>query len=216
MFCFGGEFISKRKCFHSLVRGCSLDPCDSKINVRIERPFSGTRNVRGHRSVATQALSWDAPPLEAPGHNVKMLDQSTQRKQFWMYLYENLGNEANVAKIAEAKAWASSSTDACHGPDINGAVYQNAIESRGFVACVFCAMQHWSEQLVPRYLTGPHCTIKSPAAVADLLSVEWYSEQWPLIPKGELEASAVDFPYQCISVKMVRGRPGKFLCTTDA
>ena len=38
--------------------------------------------------------------------------------------------------------------------------------------------------------------MKNPAAVADLLSVEWYSEQWPLIPKAELEASAVDFPYQ--------------------
>ena len=39
--------------------------------------------------------------------------------------------------------------------------------------------------------------MKNPAAVADLLSVDWYSEQWPLIPTAELEASAVDFPYQC-------------------
>jgi hypothetical protein len=39
--------------------------------------------------------------------------------------------------------------------------------------------------------------MKNPAAVADLLSVDWYSEQWPLIPVAEHEASAVDFPYQC-------------------
>jgi hypothetical protein len=38
--------------------------------------------------------------------------------------------------------------------------------------------------------------MQNPAAVADLLSVDWYSEQWPLIPRAELEASAVDFPYQ--------------------
>ena len=47
-----------------------------------------------------------------------------------------------------------------------------------------------------RHLTGPKCTMKNAAAVVDLLAVDWYSEQWPLIPKEELEASAVDFPYQ--------------------
>ena len=58
-------------------------------------------------------------------------------------------------------------------------------------------MLHWSEHLAPLHLVGPMCTMKNPAAVADLLSVDWYSEQWPLIPVAELEASAVDFPYQC-------------------
>ena len=37
--------------------------------------------------------------------------------------------------------------------------------------------------------------MKNAAAVPDLLAVDWYSEQWPLIPKAELEASAVDSPY---------------------
>ena len=54
-----------------------------------------------------------------------------------------------------------------------------------------------AEHFACLHLVGPSCTMQNPAAVADLLSAEWYSEQWPLIPKAELEASAVDFPYQC-------------------
>ena len=29
-----------------------------------------------------------------------------------------------------------------------------------------------------------------------MLSADWYHEQWPRIPKEELEASSVDFPHQ--------------------
>ena len=49
--------------------------------------------------------------------------------------------------------------------------------------------------------------MKNAAAVADLLAVEWYSEQWPLIPKAELEASAVDF---LMNVKMLHWQPERF------
>ena len=57
-------------------------------------------------------------------------------------------------------------------------------------------MLQWSEHLAALHLVGPMCTMKNAAAVADLLAIDWYSEQWPLIPKAELETSAVDFPYQ--------------------
>ena len=39
----------------------------------------------------------------------------------------------------------------------------------------------------------PSARSKTLSAVADLLSVNWYSEQWPLISKKELEISAIDF-----------------------
>jgi len=56
-------------------------------------------------------------------------------------------------------------------------------------------MLHWSEQLHCVYIAGQNCEMKNRAAVAELLSVEWYANQWPLIPRPELDASAVDFPY---------------------
>ena len=57
-------------------------------------------------------------------------------------------------------------------------------------------MLHWSEHLALVHLVGPMCTLKNVAAVADLLAVDWYSEQWPFIPKAEFEASAVGSLYQ--------------------
>jgi hypothetical protein len=134
---------------------------------------------------------------------VEFQDQAWQQKQFWAYLYETCANEADATttatcntKSVEAKIWSSADPGAHEGPDVNGAVYQKVSEDRGFVACVFCAMLHWSDHLMCLHLVGPRCTMRNPAAVADLLSAEWYSEQWPLIPKAELEASAVVFPYQ--------------------
>ena len=40
--------------------------------------------------------------------------------------------------------------------------------------------------------------MKNPAAVTELISVDWYSEQLPLIPKAELDASAVGFHYKSV------------------
>jgi hypothetical protein len=135
--------------------------------------------------------------------HAELQDQAVQRKQFWAYLYGTCANEADAAtttecttKVVDAKTWACVGTEAHEGPDLNGAVYQKANEGRGFVACVFCAMLHCSEHLARLHLVGPKCTMQKPAAVADLLSVDWYSKQWRLIPTAELEASAVDFPYQ--------------------
>ena len=42
------------------------------------------------------------------------------------------------------------------------------------------------------------CFMASPAAVADLVSVEWYKSQWPSIPDEELDASAVDLPHEAV------------------
>ena len=129
--------------------------------------------------------------------------QEWQRKQLWAYLYEICGNEANANtttaspnKLIEAKIWASVGIEKPPGPDLNGAVYAKPYEPRSFEACVFCAMLHWSEHLKSVYIAGENNEIKNPAAVADLLSVDWYSDQWPLIPKEELNASAIDFPYE--------------------
>ena len=40
--------------------------------------------------------------------------------------------------------------------------------------------------------------MQNPRAVAQLLSVEWYKEQWPSIPPEELDASAVDLPFEVL------------------
>ena len=56
-------------------------------------------------------------------------------------------------------------------------------------------MLHWSENLYSEYLVGPQCCIQDRAAFADNLAAEWYHERWPLIPREELMASAVDFPH---------------------
>ena len=55
---------------------------------------------------------------------------------------------------------------------------------------------HWSEQLALLYIASPKNTLKNPEAVANLLAVDWYAEQWPLIPRCELDASAVYFSYE--------------------
>ena len=66
---------------------------------------------------------------------------------------------------------------------------------REFVACVFCALQFWSEELLQCFITGPQCFMKSPELVAELLDVEHYAKAWPLIPHEELMASSVQLPY---------------------
>ena len=69
-------------------------------------------------------------------------------------------------------------------------------ERRQFVACAFCAMQYWNEELRQVYIAGPSCFMKNPAMVAELLSADWYKKEWPLIPVEELDASAVDLPHK--------------------
>ena len=66
---------------------------------------------------------------------------------------------------------------------------------RQFVACVFCALLSWSEELHRCHLAGPHCFMQSPHLVAELLKTEHYSEAWPLIPRAELDASSVLLPH---------------------
>ena len=67
---------------------------------------------------------------------------------------------------------------------------------RQFVACVFCALLRWSEEQRQVYIAGPWCFMKSPRLVAELLSAAAYAEAWPLIPREELDASAVALPHQ--------------------
>jgi len=66
---------------------------------------------------------------------------------------------------------------------------------RQFVACVFCALLSWSEELQQCYLAGPQCFMQSPHLVAELLSTERYADAWPLIPRQELDASSVPLPH---------------------
>ena len=68
-------------------------------------------------------------------------------------------------------------------------------EHRAFKACVCCAMQQWSENLHSEFLVGPQCSIPNREGFAECLSAEWYHSRWPLIPREELMASAVDFPH---------------------
>ena len=70
---------------------------------------------------------------------------------------------------------------------------------RQLSACAFCARQEWPEEQCCVYLAGEHCFMPTPALVAELLSVEWYKTQWPLIPAEELDASAVDLPHLSVS-----------------
>ena len=150
---------------------------------------------------------------------VKLPDEAWQRKQFWAYLYETCASKAAAsattgpdASIVKAKLWASAGAETPERPHLDGAVYQTATESRSFEACVFCAMLHWSEHLSHHHLVGPKCTMPNPAAVAELLSVDWYSAQWPLIPVAELEASAVDFPYQCENGQWMTRKVNVLIC----
>ena len=84
---------------------------------------------------------------------------------------------------------------------------------RGFVACVFCALCYWSEEQHRLYIAGPHCFMSRPSLVAQLLSVEAYAAAWPLIPREELDASAVSLQHKdafgdeaCTSVLMHKRR----------
>ena len=132
---------------------------------------------------------------------VQLPDQASRLKLFWSFLYEQFSNGAAAGatfdtNIVEAKKWASFGKEDPEGPEIYKPVYQEKHEGRSFEACVFCARLHWSEHLAHLYLVGQECTMQNPAEVAALLSMDWYSQEWPMIPKAELEASAIDFPYQ--------------------
>ena len=52
-------------------------------------------------------------------------------------------------------------------------------ERRQFLACAFCAMQYWNDELTREYIAGPNSFMRNPANVAELLSADWYKEQWP-------------------------------------
>ena len=56
-------------------------------------------------------------------------------------------------------------------------------------------MLQWSENLYSEYLVGPQCRIRDRAQIAESLSAEWYHQRWPLIPREEIMASAIDFPH---------------------
>ena len=129
-------------------------------------------------------------------------DPNLQLKQFWDYLYETCRNDTGeiASNPSEAAIGAGINTASAGEADFQGSTMpEEAEESRSFHACVFCAMLHWTENLARLYIAGPKCTMQNPAAVAELLAADWYSEQWPLIPRAEIHASAVDFPYQCES-----------------
>ena len=64
------------------------------------------------------------------------------------------------------------------------------------MACVFCALLRWSEEQRQAYIAGPWCFMKSPRLVAELLAAGAYAEAWPLIPREELDASAVALPHR--------------------
>ena len=112
---------------------------------------------------------------------------------------QRLLGECEDKTQAGAKGATGSEISAVHRYEadlvISPAVEPEPLRPRAFQACVFCAMLHWSETLYREYLAGAKCTIPSPSLVADLLDVKWYETEWKLIPREELEASAVDFPH---------------------
>ena len=81
-------------------------------------------------------------------------------------------------------------------PEVQYSMYRHptAHKPRQFEACVFCALQFWSEELEVLFIAGPKCFMQSPAAVAVLLNFERYAKKWPLIPREELLASSVHLP----------------------
>ena len=74
--------------------------------------------------------------------------------------------------------------------------HSSAHRPRQFEACVFCALQLWTEELGELFIAGPKFFMKSPASVAALLDFERYAEKWTLIPREELLASSVDLPHK--------------------
>ena len=65
---------------------------------------------------------------------------------------------------------------------------------RALQACVFCSRRLWQEDTRLVFLSGVHCFMKNPKAVADMLAWERYHAAWPDIPAEELKASAVSLP----------------------
>ena len=74
------------------------------------------------------------------------------------------------------------------------------------IACVCCACLHWSEDLQQRYLKEPRsgCNpalwtwLRQLDVAWGLLSVDLYAKKFPLIPRSELESSAVVLDGHCV------------------
>ena len=102
---------------------------------------------------------------------------------------DSIGRPANDEDVAAVRLFQATCVEECEAKPC-------APEHRAFQACVCCAMMQWSENLHSEYLVGPQCTIQDRRAFAENLSAEWYHRRWPLIPRDDLLASAVDFPHE--------------------
>ena len=102
---------------------------------------------------------------------------------------DSIGRPANDEDVAAVRLFQTTCVEECEAQPC-------APEHRAFQACVCCAMMQWSENLHSEYLVGPQCTIQNRRAFAENLSAEWYHRRWPLIPRDDLLASAVDFPHE--------------------
>ena len=155
--------------FYSTWLGGAYSQCPYVIS-----PTEKRACIEHFAAVQQQAVSAaeNEPYVELP-------EQEWQQKQLWAYLYEICANEAkaDADKLIHAKLWAG--VEEPPGPYLYGAVYVKEYEPRSFEACVFCVMLQWSEHLKSVYIAGEYNEMKDPAAVADLLSVDWYSKQWP-------------------------------------
>ena len=124
------------------------------------------------------------------------LPQPNEASIFFCTLFEAFssstasGSRPAAATLNDVRQWKASLCSAIAQPPLLSP------ERRQFVACAFCALQYWSEELRQVYIAGPSCFMKSPAMVAELLSADWYKKEWPLIPAEELDASAVDLPHK--------------------
>ena len=52
-------------------------------------------------------------------------------------------------------------------------------------------MQQLCEEMTAEFIAGHECSIRNPAAFAELLSAEWHGERWPRILREDLMASSV-------------------------
>ena len=102
---------------------------------------------------------------------------------------DSIGRPANDEDVVAVRLFQTTCVEECEAQPC-------APEHRAFQACVCCAMMQWSENLHSEYLVGPQCTIQDRRAFAENLSAEWYHRRWPLIPRDDLLASAVDFPHE--------------------
>ncbi|CAK0880981.1 unnamed protein product [Prorocentrum cordatum] len=132
------------------------------------------------------------------------LDEAPPRSHahFWCALYRRLASDGHH-DVDPRDLDAVAAIERGFIPDIAQATEEDqppaeeqpAPEPRRYVACAFCAVQYWNDELTQEFIAGPNCFMKNPAKVAHLLSAEWYHEQWDLIPWEQLLASSVDLPH---------------------